>query len=309
MFAGIGLPIFLSCVNRIRSRMSTSSTRSAASGLLLSAAASGPPNQEPTPEFIPLLSLPRDVLAIVIAEARRHTGTWRLVCTQLRDMVDGTITSLGCPAWGQRGLVFTSMLIMRLPRLTRVFISACIGIEDLTPLVSCIALQYLNCSHTAVSNLEPLSFCKALHILECGNTKICSLAPLSFCKALHTLDFCDCSAVSSLEPLAMCTLLHALRFFGCSAVSSLAPLAACTSLHTLDFFGCSGVSCLEPLSACTSLHSLDCLFTAVTSLAPLATCLALKELKCNSSLSRDFDFMKKSKITHEYVGCCTIFFP
>ncbi len=230
MPAGIGLPIFPSCFNRIRSRMSTSSTRSAASGLLLSAAASGPPNQEPTPEFFPLLSLPRDLLAIVIAEARRGKKL-RLVCTQLRDMVDGTITSLGCPTWGQRGFVFTSMLIMRLPRLTRVCISACIGIEDLTPLAACIALQYLNCSHIAVSSLEPLSFCKALHILYCSNTKICSLEPLAFCTSLHSLDFYHCSAVSSLEPLAMCTSLHTLDLNGCSAVSSLEPLAACTSLH------------------------------------------------------------------------------
>ncbi len=266
--AGIGLPLFPSSVHRTiaidRSRMAPTTRSASATGLLLSgtAASAGPPNQQPS--SFPLLSLPRDVLALVIAMAGKDKAPWRLACAQLRDMVDSAVTALivrKCER--QWGIVFTSQLIMRLPQLTRVYMG--LGgryIADLTPLAVCTNLHTLNCSYTAVSSLAPLASCTALHALFCCDTAVSSLEPLSACASLYTLDCCG------------------------TAVSSLAPLASCTSLHTLYCYG-----------------------TAVSSLAPLASCTALKWLKCSSSLSTDFDFMKKAKIDSRYYGCHDICFP
>ncbi len=250
--------------------MATTTQSAAAAGLLLpGTAASGPPSQEPS--FFPLLSLPRDVLALVIALAGRDKAPWRLVCAQLRDMMDSAVTALSRRYWRQEGLVFTSQLIMRLPRLEEVDIKGCGDIRDLTPLAACINLQTLDCGFTAVGSLAPLASCTSLHVLNCRNTAVSSLEPLASCTSLHTL-YCSSTAVSSLEPLSWCTSLHTLD---CSftAVSSLAPLASCTSLHTLH-----------------------CYDTSVSSLAPLASCTALMKLVCNSSLSTNFEFMKNAKI-------------
>ncbi len=214
--------------------MATTTTRSAAvAGLLLSrtAASVGPPNQQPSPEFLPLLSLPRDVLAIVIAMAGKDKAPWRLVCAQLRDMVDSAITALSRRRYEQRGLVFTSQLIMRLPQLTEIDILGCSDIGDLTPLAACINLQTLDCGFTAVSDLAPLATCTSLHTLDCMSTAVGSLAPLATCTSLHTLN-CSFTAVSSMEPLVSCTSLHTLHCYG-TAVSSLAPLASCTALMKL----------------------------------------------------------------------------
>ncbi len=128
----------------------------------------------------------------------------RLACSQLRDMVDSAVTKLY--GRGRRGLVLTARRIMRLPRLTTVFISCCSNIGDLSPLAACITLRTLRCSHTAVSSLAPLAACKSLHTLHCYNTSINSLDQLAACTALDTLD-CSNTAVSSLEPLARCTAL------------------------------------------------------------------------------------------------------
>ncbi len=269
-------------------------TRSAAAAGLLSgtAASAGPPNQPPS--FFPLLSLPRDVLALVIAMVGKNKAPWRLACAQLRDMVDSAITALGCRRMvGQRGLVFTSQLIMRLPRLTRVYMSGCRDIGDLSPLAACIALHTLNCSRTAVINLAPLASCTSLHTLDCYGTAVSSLEPLSACASLYTLDCCG-TAVSSLAPLAACTSLRNL-YCNRTGISSLEGLANHTSLHTLSCYS-TAVSSLAPLASCTSLHTLYCYGTAVNSLAPLASCTSLMMLVCNSSLSTDFDFMKNAKI-------------
>ncbi len=253
--------------------MATNTTRSAAAtGLLLSrtAASAGPPNHDPS--FFPLLSLPRDVLALVIAMAGKDKAPCRLACAQLRDMVDSAVTAFRRRREFQTGLVFTSQLIMRLPRLTKVDIKGCGDIRDLTPLAACVNLRTLDCSFTAVSSLASLA---SLHVLNCRNTAVSSLAPLAACTSLHNL-ICSGTAVGSLEPLASCTSLHTL-YCDTTAVSSLAPLSSCTSLHTLY---CDG--------------------TRVSSLAPLASCTALRKLVCNSSLSTDLDFMKNAKIDARY---------
>ncbi len=91
-----------------------------------------------------MLSLPRDVLEIVVAMV--ESDKWkplRLACAQLRDMVDQEVTSLGGRHMVQQGLV--SQLIMRLPRLTEVDIEGAKDITDLTPLAACKTLRTLNC--------------------------------------------------------------------------------------------------------------------------------------------------------------------
>ncbi len=219
------------------------------------------PNHQPSSSF-PLLSLPRDVLVIVVAEAE-DKALWRLVCTQLRDMVDAAVTSLGHRRCVQRDLVFTSQLIMQLPRLTKVDISNARGIRDLTPLAACVALQHLDCNGTAISSLAPLAVCTALHTLDCSHTAVSSLAPLAACVTLQNL---NCSN---------------------TFVNSLAPLATCTLLHTLNCSLCRRISSLDSLVGCKSLHTLRCHYTAVSSLAPLASCSASKELWCNPSLQNE----------------------
>ncbi len=195
-----------------RSRMATTTTRSAAAaGLLPSRTVASEPSQETSPEFFPLLSLPRDVLSIVIAMAGRDKGPCRLACAQLRDMVDSAVTALSRRYWRQEGLVFTSQLIMRLPRLMRVDISGCRDIGDLSPLAACVNLQYLDCMSTAVGSLAPLATCTSLHTLYCSHTAVSSLAPLALCTSLHTL-YCHNTSVSSLAPLASCTALKKLVF-------------------------------------------------------------------------------------------------
>ncbi len=265
-----------------------------------------PPNQEPSPEFFPLLSLPRDVLAIVISEAKDN-APWRLVCAHLKDMVDEAVTTMRCRRRWQEGLFLTSQLIMRLPRLTKVDISDAEGIRDLSPLAACVALQHLNCKGTSVSSLESLAACAALRTLDCGSSPVWDLAPLAACSSLRTLR-CFNTGVSSLEPLAKCSLLHTLFCNLCYNLSSLEPLAKCSSLHTLFCLQSGAINSLEPLAKCSLLHTLDCRNTTVSSLEPLASCLSLKKLWCNSTLSRDFDFMKNAKIEKgEYY--CYIHFP
>ncbi len=245
-------------------------------------AASGPPYHEIS--FFPLLRLPRDELALVIANVDRDKRpSLRLACAQLRDTVDAAVTALRGHIEDQPGLIFTSQLIMRLSRLTKVDIRGCREIQDLSPLAACVALQHLDCSWTAVSSLAPSASNTSLHTLDCSHTAVSSLPPLAMCESLRVL---DCSF---------------------TAVSSLAPLATCTSLHVLN---CSStdVSSLEPLSSCTSLHTLSCWNTAVRSLDPLAACTSLKSLTCNSSLTIDFDFLKNAKIA--IVGAfCIVHFP
>ncbi len=269
----------------------------------------------------PLLSLPRDVLAIVVAMSESNSSSsfktkdWsmyffatlvegdekkhlRLACAQLRDLVDSAVTSLRRHTNRREGLFLTSQLIMRLPRLMEVNIWSMKGITNLAPLAACMTLQYLDCSYTAINSLEPLATCLSLHTLKCYKTAVSSLAPLADCKSLHTLH-CDNSSIRSLEPLARCKSLHTLFCFG-TAVSSLAPLAACKLLHTLHCHS-TAVSSLEPLAACTALLDLCCCNTPISSLAPLATCTALKKLVCDSRLSTDFDFMKNAKIERNFI--------
>ncbi len=252
---------------------------------------------DPPPAFFPLLSLPRDQLEAVVAKAE-DKAQLRIICAQLRGMVDSATTSLSrCNAnvhkvvpWpddraaqllriravteslvGKKDLVFTSQLFMRLPRLTSVDISNC-SIADLVPLATCASLHTLNCTGTEINSLAPLASCTALHTMDCSFTAVSSLAPLASCTSLRTLN-CSVTQIISLAPLASCTALHTLNCFG-TAVSSLAPLASCTALHTLNCFG-----------------------TAVSSLAPLAPCTALKELVCDRSLDRKFVFLKNVKVS------------
>ncbi len=146
---------------------------------------------------------------LVIAMVGKDKAPWRLVCAQLRDMVDSVVTALSRRDWRQRGLVFTSQLIMRLPQLEEVDILGCSDIGDLTPLAACVNLRTLDCSCTAVSSLEPLAKCTSLHTLGCSRTAVSSLKPLASCTSLHTLN-CSGTTVSSLDPLATCTALKKL---------------------------------------------------------------------------------------------------
>ncbi len=80
------------------------------------------------------------MLAIVVSKAE-DKAQLRLLCAQLRDMVDSAATSVRGPRG--RGLIFTSQLVMRLPRLTEVDIWGCREIADLTPLMRYFAYPHL----------------------------------------------------------------------------------------------------------------------------------------------------------------------
>ena len=170
------------------------------------------------------------------------------------------------------------------------------GLTDLSALVACTALKYLDCSRSGVQHLPPLPClealicnntpltdisaliaCTALKLLDCNNTPLTdlNLSALAACTALTHLD-CSNNGITILPPLP--ASLESLEISGTQCVD-LSPLASCAALRTVD---CSEtpVHDLFPLAACVGLCSLDCSRTPVQDLSPLAACVRLSSLEC-----------------------------
>ena len=128
--------------------------------------------------------------------------------------------------------------------------SESITLVDISALVACTALKYLDCSCTGISQLPPLPV--RLETLICHNTLLTEISALVACTSLKHLDCHGCD-ITTIPPL------HA----GC--------------LETLKI---SGTQCfdLSPLAACAGLRSLDCRFTPVRNLLPLLACKQLEVL-------------------------------
>ena len=214
-----------------------------------------------------LLSLPPELLALVLSKVQGKKSRLRSTCGGLRLAVDACTSTM---TWTRPRTLTTRRKTRAPPVILTASLSAtCLGIrrldccgrkEDRPPLVVRLAalppsIHTLVCSHTNLLRLDPLAACILLQSLDCSGTQVDDLGPLAACTSLQNL---CCSR---------------------TAVAELGPLAACTSLQTLD---CSftQVAELGPLSACTSLQTLDCSRTRVAELGPLAACKSLQTLLC-----------------------------
>ncbi len=109
-------------------------------------------------------------------------------------------------------------------------------LQDLTPLVNCASLQYLDLS---------------------GCVELTQLDPLNNCKGLRHLYLDDCTQIIDLTALTGCTYLQKLQIAG-TGVSSLEPLAGLFFLKIINCKGCFQipVNQLEHLRQLRSLEEL-----------------------------------------------------
>ena len=157
------------------------------------------------------------------------------------------------------------------------------GLSDISALIGCTALKYLDCSLTRIQQLPPLPI--SLETLICHNTLLSDISPLVACTALKHLDCHGCN-ITIIPPLP--AGLETLNISGIGGIQffDLSSLAACPGLRSLD---CSHASVrdLSPLTACVGLRSLDCTGTLIFDLLPLLACKRLEALEFSNFIFAD----------------------
>ena len=165
-----------------------------------------------------LLSLPPELLALVLSKVQGDKNSLRAACRVLRLAVNACTSAL---TWTRPHVLATRYSTRALPVLLPASLSAsCPGIrrldcdgqqEDKPRLDVRIAafppsIRILICSRTDIQSLDPLAACTLLQTLDCSGTKVAALGPLAACTSLQTLD-CSGTVVAELGPLATCTSL------------------------------------------------------------------------------------------------------
>ena len=128
------------------------------------------------------------------------------------------------------------------------------GIDDLSMLTDCSALEELRLYGNAVSDLTPLGALTTLKVLDLQNNKITDISPLSGCKHLRTLLLSE-NRLTSVAPLAACAELTELDLDR-TGILDIAPLAALSRLQTLHLEG----NRISDLSALYGLSQLETLY-------------------------------------------------
>lgn len=113
-------------------------------------------------------------------------------------------------------------------------------LSDLTPLVNCTALQYLDLN---------------------GCTGLTELGPLSNCKSLRHLYLEGCARITDLTPIASYTYLQKLQIGG-TGVFSLEPLSQIFSLKSLNCKGCLQIP-INQMEHLRQLRSLEELYLPI----------------------------------------------
>ena len=152
------------------------------------------------------------------------------------------------------------------------------GLHDLNlaPLAALPHLERLDCDGSfGLSDISALIACKALKYLQCRLMAVTSLPPLPV--SLETLICYGCRSLSDISALVACTSLKHLNCCGCG-ITIIPPLPS-----GLEILNISGTLCtdLSALAACSGLRSLDCVRTQVHDLSPLAACKQLEYLDCD----------------------------
>ncbi len=142
----------------------------------------------------------------------------------------------------------------------------CDVLSDISPLSKLTNLEYLDLSHTQITNIEPLSQLTNLEHLSLDGTQITNIEPLA---KLTNLEYLGLSStqITNIEPLAKLTKLKELYLYG-NSISNLNSLSKLTKLETLDISQCSYTN-LKPLSNLKNLEYLDISWTNVSDLSPL----------------------------------------
>lgn len=151
---------------------------------------------------------------------------------------------------------------------------------DLLPLANLTALNWLNCSHTNISNLSQITNLINLQILACAETGVSDLSPLAVLVNLQELYIFN-TQISDLSPLSNLKNLNSL-FFSYTQVSDLSPIRPLVNLLEID---CSNtkVCDLSPIRPLVNLLEIDCSSTQISDLSPLVDLKNLKILRCGAT--------------------------
>ena len=183
------------------------------------------------------------------------------------------------------------------------------AIGDVSPLAACGKLQILYISDNPVYDLSPLVGCLSLWWLNAGATGLVSLDSLANLPRLTYLELHDCiflEDISALERMdhvrylflrptdaeklviiGGLTQLTDLYLWGDMGLTDLTPLSRLTNLHRL-FLDIPGLNSLKGIEPLTQLEFLDLRTNEMVDVAPLAGLPALTEIYAVSLLSTDW---------------------
>lgn len=131
-----------------------------------------------------------------------------------------------------------------------------LGIDDISDLAYCEALETLDLSGNALEDLSPLVGLAALKSLDISENRVSSLSPLMSLTTLEKLDASK-NPITSIAALTDLAALRSLSLSGCE-LGSFSPLLGLAKLEQLDL-SATGLddAALGSLSALSSLRSLN----------------------------------------------------
>ena len=201
-------------------------------------------------------------------------GTW-MPDTNLRRMVRDRI-----------GLQQSEVLTLdAMTRLTRLFVSRGIGINDLTGLEHATNLNDLSLYNNGISNLSPLQNLTTLTSIYLNRNQVSDITPLQNLTALTSLDIAV-NQISDITPLQNLTALTNLGFAN-NQVSNLTPLQNLTALTNISFYN-NQITDITPLQNLTALTNLDLRQNQISDVSVLEDLTSLVTLELSGNPISDY---------------------
>ena len=169
------------------------------------------------------------------------------------------------------------------------------GVSNLAGLEYAINLEELWISGDEISDLSPLVSCTKLIFLEVWDTRVRDLSPLENLTNLEQLEFRG--NIKDISPIAGLTKLRKLRFYG-DGISDISALAGMSSLINVEFRH-HEVEDLSPLSKLLNLETLKLHDNKISDLSPLRELTGLKFIDLSDNETIDISLLGRlTNLTH-----------